>query len=445
MIVLSVGSFIYFSKAKQNAEGWVDSKTVADAFAYALGFAAITATLNEALIDRCWRCMKYQALRGSMRGAHLCAANFQLSEVLRRILKRQISKRELGTLFSYVLLRWGTLVGFSTIQLTVRYRRNPEIPSLFLTQMQTAWVPVFLAVHIVCTVGSLTLCGLPPWALLINTYDEKVVHEAYRRYLDLVPFGSAATSEQIAKLLDKTSLQPRDFSSLAMEHTPGLQIRKKLRGTVTGAQIIIFVPVLVYAAQIFADKEGFAVTRFAYSLGVSAMAAWYTLSQNFAIWTLGLEGITSTPRSDTNFLGTSSGIMLLVKAVRQRRPVRVFFMYWVFWLHSLAFRLLVFTYTRILSVHKIVPELFAETYSTYERLSSFFWPAMVWVVVLLPFLLWTFIPFKAPLSPFDGWHHAKTLVGATKGKGRYGIEGEPGRESAAWGPNTRAFRAEKLL
>lgn len=119
MIVLGVGSFIYFSKAKENAEGWVDGKTVANAFAYALGLAAIAASLNEALIDRCWRRMKYQALRGSirgsMRGSHLRAANFQLAEVLRRIMKRKISKRELGTLFSHILLRWGTLLGFSTI------------------------------------------------------------------------------------------------------------------------------------------------------------------------------------------------------------------------------------------------------------------------------------------------------------------------------------------
>lgn len=445
MLVLSVGSFIYFSKAKQNAEGWVDGKTVADAFAYALGFAALAATLNEALIDRCWRRVRSQALRGSVTGAHLRAANFQLLDVLRRIVKRKITKRELATLLSYVLLRWGTLLAFSSIQLTVHYRRNPDNPSLFLTQMQTVWVPVPLVVHIACTVGALALCQLPPWALLLNTYDEKVVHAAYRRYLDLVPSGSAATSEQVAELLDKTSVQPRDFLSLAIEHNPGLQIGKKLRGTVTGALIIIVVPALVYAAQILADKEGLAVTRFAYSLGLSATAAGYTLSQNYAIWTLGLEGITSTPRSDTNFLGTTSGIMLLAKAMRQRRPARVFLMYWVFWLHSLTFRFMVFTYTWVLSVQKIVPELFAETYSAYDRLSRFFWPAMVWGVILLPFVIWICTPFKAPLAPFDGWRHAKILDGATKGKGRYGIAGPPGRGSAAWGLTTRAFRRETLL
>lgn len=302
--------------------------------------------------------------------------------------------------------------------------------------------------HIVSVILGLAVCGLPPWALLLNKYDETVIHAAYQRYLDRVPFGSAATSEQVAKLLDRTDNKPRDFSSLAVDHAPGLQLKTKSLGIITGTLIVITMPALVFAFQHLQDTTGVAISRFAYSYGIEITATGYGFALGFAVWTLGLEGITATPRSDTNYIGTTSGFMLFVKACRQRRPVRVFFMYWIFWLHAGVMRLLLFVTTWALSVQNIVPEQQSinETMWRINSLSKWvFWPAIVWGWILLPFILWLLVPFKAPLTPFDGWRHAKIVEGATLGKGRYGIEGLPGQGRAVWGMNTRTFAKERLL
>lgn len=120
LMALSIASYIFFSKAKKNEAGWVGGDTVALAFVAGLGFAAVGAILNDTLFDRCWRRIRAQALRGNMRGSHLRAANFQLFDAFKRILKGKITKRELATLLSHFLLRFGTIAGFPIIQLTVQ-------------------------------------------------------------------------------------------------------------------------------------------------------------------------------------------------------------------------------------------------------------------------------------------------------------------------------------
>jgi hypothetical protein len=444
LIAASIYGFVLNNKARRNTEGWVDGATIANGFAYLLGLSAIAITLNEALIDRAWRRIKFQALRGSVSGNHLRAANFQLLDTLKRLMGRKLSMREFATFVSYSLLRWGTMLSFATLQLTVHIRHNDNNPNLFFTQMRMAWIPVPLVAHIFSLFGALAVSGLPPWSLLLNKFDEKVMEAAYARYLDIVPYGSAATSEQVAALLDK-SLHPQDFSSLTVDHTPGLQAGKKLRGTLSGTLIMIGVPLILFLYQHEADEHGFAIARFAYSLGLSTIATGYTFSQNFAVWTLGLEGITSKPRSDTNRLGTTSGVMLFVKACRQRRPVRAFVLYWMFWSHALIFRFLIFTYTWLLTINKIVPDEVKHDVDHIRSLAKIFWPVTVWILVLPPFAMWFFVPFKAPLMPIDGWRIAKILEGATKGKGRYGIEGASGQGMAKWSMNTRVFTKEKLL
>lgn len=264
----------------------------------------------------------------------------------------------------------------------------------------------------VSVILGLAICGLPPWALLLNRYDETVIHAAYQRYLDIVPYGSAASSDQVAKLLETTNNQPRDFTSLAVNHSPGLQLGQKLRGTISGTVIVLVIPALVYGFQHLSDTTGVAISRFAYAYGLEITAAGYGFAAGFVVWTLGLEGVTATPRSDSNYLGTTSGVMLFVKACRQRRPTRVFFLYWVFWLHSGVMRLLLFVTTWALSVQNIVPEQQSINDAMWKinSLSKWvFWPAIIWAWILLPFLLWIVVPFRAPLTPFDGWRHAKIV------------------------------------
>lgn len=445
LIAASVAGLILLTKAKRNAAGWIDGQTVANAFAFLLGFSAIAATFNEALIDRIGRRIKSHALRGHVQGDHLRASNFQLVDALKRLITGRISRRELGILVSTSLLRWGSAAAFSCLQLTVQIGRNPDNPSLFLTQIRTLWVPVPLALHIFSTFAALAFSGLPPWSLFFNKWDEKVVLAAYRPYLDIVPYGSAATSEQVAQLLDRTAMQPKEFSSLSVDHRPGLQVGKKFKGTLTGTLLIVGTPTLLYLYQQYADENGVRVARFTYSLGLSIFATGYAFSQNFVIWTLGLEGITGTPRSDTNRLGTTSGIMLLVKAFRQRRPIRVFFLYCIFWLHALAVRLLLFVYIWLLSVHKSVPEEVSQDVDELRWATKMFWPLILWAFILPPFTVWFFVPFKAPLAALDGWRIAKILEGATLGKGRYGVEGPEGQGVARWSMTTRPFKKERLL
>lgn len=192
--------------------------------------------------------------------------------------------------------------------------------------------------------------------------------------------------------------------------------------------MIIVIPSLLYLYQRYADEDDIPVTRFIYSLGITTFATGYTLLQNFVIWTPGLEGITSTPRSDTDRLGTTSGIMLLVKAVRQRQPIKVFFLYRIFWLHSIAVRFVLFAYIWLLSVQKTVPEEASQSVDDLKWVMRMFWPVALWVFILPPFTIWFFVPFNAPLAALDGWRIAKILEGATLGKGRYCVEGPRARE-----------------
>jgi hypothetical protein len=315
--------------------------------------------------------------------------------------------------------------------------------------MQPRWIPVPIILHLVSLILALAVCGLPPWSILLNKYDEKVIHAAYQQYLDVVPYGSAASSDQVASLLDSTNNQPGDFTSLAIKHEPGLQLKKKGRGILSGTVIVLAVPAIIYAFQHMENRAGVPITRFAYSYGLEITATGYGFAVSFAIWTLGLEGITGRARSDTNYLGTTSGLMLFVKACRQRSPVRVFFLYWIFWLHSGLMRLLLFVTTWALSVQNIVPaqQTISEAMWKVNSLSKWvFWPAIIWGWILLPFLLWLVVPFKAPLTPFDGWRHAKIVEGAaTLGKGRYGVEGPMDQGRAVWGRNTRPFGKGRLL
>jgi hypothetical protein len=440
----SIASFVGFYNLWRRPDGFMGTDALWATMLYGIGLYTLAAVVNEALIDRTWRRVKAQTLRGGINGDYLRAANFQLMDCIKRLFRGRLTRREFSTLVSYALLRWGTSFSFSSIQLVVKIVRNS--PTQFAVRYRYAYLPVPLALHLVGVFGSLAVSGLPPWSLFFNRYDKKVIYAAYQRYLDVVPFGSAATSEQVADILDAQGLQPHDFSSLAIKHAPGLQLRKKLRGILSGLVILIVVPTAMYAYQHTADADGFPVARFTYSTGLTILYTGYSFAKMYAVWTLGLEGITATPRSDTNWLGTTSGIMLLVKAFRQRRPVKVFFLYWIFWSHAFLFRILAWLMVLVLSMHKIVPEQDSTTgFSDFKTLANIFWPAGLWLWVFLPFSLWLFVPFKAPLAPMDQWRISKILEGATKGKGRYGIEGPPGQGRAAWGPNTRVFTKEILL
>ena len=68
--------------------------------------------------------------------------------------------------------------------------------------------------------------------------------------------------------------------------------------------------------------------------------------------------------------------MLMVKAFRPRRPVRVFFLYWIFWFHALFVRLLAWFLLLLVALHKIAPDLDNATGTTdLSTVRNMFWPA----------------------------------------------------------------------
>lgn len=96
LITASVVGLIFLTKAKANSAGLIDGQTVAGSFVFLLGFSAISATVNEALIDRVWRRIRTHALRGEVSAARLRAADFQLVDTLKRVITGEISRREFG-------------------------------------------------------------------------------------------------------------------------------------------------------------------------------------------------------------------------------------------------------------------------------------------------------------------------------------------------------------
>jgi hypothetical protein len=87
----------------------------------------------------------------------------------------------------------------------------------------------------------------------------------------------------------------------------------------------------------------------------------------------------------------------------------------------------------ILAIDKIAPEQdSASGLASFKVLGATnLWPLGLWFFLFPLFLLWLYILFEAPLVPMDQWRVSKILEGATKGKGRYGIEGELRRGKAA--------------
>jgi len=188
----------------------------------------------------------------------------------------------------------------------------------------------------------------------------------------------------------------------------------------------------------------FGILRFGVHLVILAQNILYLLAFDFVIWNLSLEGLCkdakSKPNKNMHHLHTSSGIMLIIKAFKQRRPFRASIFMWLFWVQACIMRLMTVVWT-----------LDANMFNYGNKDPNFFYDKTFWVswmiltsaIVYPLFVLWFLMSFQAPICGQDGWRWATIAQRALRARGNYGVlQGE-----AAWGPNVVSFRAwngEKL-
>jgi hypothetical protein len=171
------------------------------------------------------------------------------------------------------------------------------------------------------------------------------------------------------------------------------------------------------------------------------MNIFYLMAVDFVVWNLSLEGYCKTtrlgkPNNSMRHLGASSGLMLLIKALRQRRPLRSAIFLWLFWLQACLVRAIATLYMLCVVIFQ---------YGTSEDQASLispnFWVGMIPLInaVVLPLVVvWMFTSFQAPMCDPDGWRWAQIAREASNGDGWYGIRDG----KAAWGTDVQSFGPE---
>jgi hypothetical protein len=291
---------------------------------------------------------------------------------------------------------------------------------------------------------------LPPWALFSSRYDEFGLLERYQPYLNRLAGGSIVKYEHIARNLNPGN---RKSKKMSKEHTPGIQFWAKFKGIWFGLLLMALAPTAagIYTWRTESDSEGgmirSGIYRFGFHLVFLAQNIFYILALDFAVWNVTLEGFckgTNTkPNKNLRDLGYSSGLMLLWRAFRQRRPFRAAIFMWMFWIQAVLVRGWTVLYALIQVGFR---------YSSQEDRKDF-WDPTFWLgygfismgLALPLFFVWLFTPFQAPIGEQDGWRWAKIAQTALKEDGYYGVRkviapnGELVSE-AAWGVNVESFR-----
>lgn len=421
----------------------------------------LATVLNEVIVERCWRRVVQAALGDNaysftdkQMGKHLRAANFEWLNIMKRLCTNELSWHDFRSMLSYGLLRWGTAISIASVQLCVSWVKTDTIDAennnIYRANKRVFWLimPVFL--HSASVFGTTTIWLLAPWAIFSSRYDEQGLLERYWPYLLRVQEGSIAKYEAVARYLnpDGHSVVP-----LEKKHRPGFQFLAKLKGIWFGLLFMGLAPgaALLYTWQTQQNSEGgmirSGVYRFGFHLIFLAQNIFYILALDFVIWNLTLEGFCKGSGTKANknlrHLGYSSGLMLLWRAVRQRRPIRVAFFMWMFWVQAVLVRLLTVLYAICVVAFR---------YGTREDRDVFFDPyfwvgyMMISAMLVLPlFLLWMFTRFQAPIGEQDGWRWAKIAKTALYEDGYYGVrkkwvEGKEGEE-AVWGGDVDSFES----
>ncbi|KAH0537509.1 hypothetical protein FGG08_005684 [Glutinoglossum americanum] len=398
----------------------------------------VAAILNEVLLDRSWRRITREVLRGPMSANRLRAANFSWPSYLKRAFLCRLSLEELKSLGSYILLRWGTVVSQATVQLVVEFHTDKKG---YRATTRGFWFVGAVLLHALSLTLSFGIWRMPLWALFSSTCGEHGLIEAYQPYLDRVPSGSIATSDEVADYLDKVGLTALNDSPeaqasvLSGRHSPGKQGMVKVRGVSLGVALALIIPslLLVYVKRMSGNSiKARADVRFVILSGFLATYTAYLFAFDFIIWTISLEGLCKTPktkpRRGTNHLNSISGVMLVIKmakSVWRRRPARAPMMFILFWVQCVLMR----------GIAVIISFDFKGGERGDFVADCMIWMFVGWPILLLPLLVWVFVPFRAPLCRLDGWRWAKIAKDALYIEGNYGI-----RDSkAVWGADVKPF------
>jgi hypothetical protein len=405
----------------------------------------VASVLNEVVVDRCWRRIVWGALGDSTSAdnaklaRNLRAANFQWLNFLKRMFTADLSLRDWRSVLSFIFIRWGTAVGIASCPFSVHFTEFENTGNYFAIR-RYYWIPGPAVVHGLSIALALAIWGLPPWKVFSGGYDDVALLARYQPYLDRVSGGSIASSDEVATFLAPKHQGERS-ATLRKRFVPGRHVVEKFSGVWSGI-LFSHVPPIVVGVLV---NNGMVQRRltdneilFAIHLAFLAQNIFYLFALDFIVWNLTLEGMCKTssskPKRTMGHLGTNSGVMLIVKAVTQGRPVKVAIFFWLFWLQAVVIRGL-----SLLIIVSVETDGYGTDVSS--QLSSWdgsFW--LGWIVItsgiIVPLVaVWVFWPHQAPVSGQDGWRWATIARTAVHGRGNYGIK--HGR--ACWGLDVSRF------
>lgn len=416
--------------------------------------------MNEVLIDRCWQRVVYAALGDHCRhqrddhlATNLRAANFELWNWIRRLTKREGSFRDIRALWSYGWLRWGTTASIAAIQLSAKFdvggRPNDNVDNEHVVvERRHLWILAPAVIQCFCILSALGIWGIMPWSLPRKIHEEDLL-DRYQPYLNAVPEGSGSIADydDVARHLERRGYETR---TLEKKHRPGIQFGRKLKGTCFGLLAAEVPPVLAFLLMRHMSEHGTSIglplLRFGIHLVFLTQNILYLQALDFVIWNLSLEGLCKAaktrPNNNLRHLSSTSGVMLLIKALKQLkhwRPFRATLYLWLFWIQAVLVRAWMTLFLVDLSMNE---------YQSDHKLKVWMLDPQFWIgwvidtgIVIYPlFFLWLLTPFQVPICSPDGWRWANIANGAWRSqgfsKGSYGVvDGK-----AAWGNDVVSFK-----
>ena len=473
--------FTTYMESESTLDGYsyIDYHGIARAIALSTIPILCGTILNEVLLERCWRKVECFALGGNPGGRsvpeypwpkmakHLRSANFGWYKFFKRLFLLELSFRDWRTLASWICLRWGTAISIASTQLCVSWIKSSSSADdgtapLYYPEKRIYWLVIPPFLHSLAIFGTLMMWFKWPWSLFSDHYTDRGLWESYQPYLGRVQAGSVATCDDVAKYMEFPDERGR--KSLEKTNKPSLQLRKKLRGIWFGL-LLMNVPAglaWAYTWHVEADRSTVLRTglyRFVFHFVFLAQNIFYVVALDFIVWNLSLEGLckssTKKPgrpktRRSLRHLGQSAGLLLFLKAVRQRKPWRAAIFTWLFWLQACAMRFLTVTY--ILCVQVISYQSINDRKDIYDPNFWIGWIILTSLVTFPLILVWFFCPFQAPICEQDGWRWANIVQAFYSSghgqRGYYGVVtevGPNGEESsrATWGMDVQSFQSAK--
>ena len=381
-------------------------------------FLMFASVFNEAFLTRCWQRVAQNALRGEVCSDKLRASNFGIFEFLLRMVKLSLSRKEFSVFLSYLFLRCGTLAAVPLTQLTVTLEvfGNSGYHADVTVKKNGYMIAVAIAVYCASIGLGLAFAGLPIWAVFASGYDQQALKQAYEPYLNCVPGGSIAKSQDVAHYLDN----PTDRSALenlSKLHKPGIQFVSKIKCIGFGLAIVLISVggLVAYLKSDAADDVSRKTFVYVFTFACLICNLGFTLALDQVVWNLSLEATASAHnhnRTTTKFLGNTSGVTLtflcfMRKSTNSRAR-------WLLWL-SLVQAILV----RVFFVAVITRSNFEQFISSVEKESwlfilGFFFQ-MIGPTIGIPFLIFVICPLRIPMCDIDGWRLAKMLENTTPG------------------------------